>query len=192
MVTTLLAVALATALVAAGCGSSSKATSASSTSAAPATSSATGSAAGSATTTGAGGTSNTVWLCFPGRQPDPCSGNLNSTVVAADGTTTVQDAGPDTNPVIDCFYVYPTVSPEPGLNADLTIQPAETSVANAQASRFSQDCKVYAPMYRQLTLKAIGGGTSGTAKPNSAEAYGDVQAAWLDYLAHDNHGRGWC
>ena len=171
------------ALAAGACGSSSKASSSAATTAAP------GTTAAPATTTGTAVASNTVWLCFPGRTPDPCAGNLNTTVVKADGTTTVQHAGPDTDPAIDCFYVYPTVSPEPGLNADLTIQTAETSVANAQASRFSQDCKVYAPMYRQLTLSAIAPGSKATAA-NQALAYGDVQAAWLDYLAHDNHGRG--
>ena len=49
------------------------------------------------------------------------------------------------NPPIDCFYVYPTVSPQPGILANLQIDPAETSVAEAQASRFSEDCRVYAP-----------------------------------------------
>ncbi len=177
------------ALAAAACGSSSKAASSAGTTAAPVTTAVPGTAAASGTTAVAPVASNTVWLCFPGHTPDPCAGNLNTTVVKADGTTTVQDAGPDTKPAIDCFYVYPTVSPEPGMNADLTIQTAETSVANAQASRFSQNCKVYAPMYRQLTLSAIAPGSKATAA-NQALAYGDVQAAWLDYLAHDNHGRG--
>ncbi len=58
-------------------------------------------------------------------------------------------------PPIDCFYVYPTVSEQEGPNANLEIEPQETQIAIDQASRFSQDCKVYAPMYRQLTLKAI-------------------------------------
>jgi len=172
-------------MLAGACGSSAKSSAGGSptTTAAPTTSAAT------ATTSGAAVPSDTVWLCFPGRSPNPCTGNLDSTVVHPDGSTTTQHAGPDTDPLVDCFYVYPTVSPEPGLNADLTIQPAETSVANAQASRFSMDCKVYAPMYRQLTLKAIGGASGATAA-NQALAYGDVQRAWLDYLAHDNHGRG--
>ena len=38
----------------------------------------------------------------------------------------------------DCFYVYPTVSREPGDNANLTIQPAEAGAAVVQASQFSQ------------------------------------------------------
>ena len=173
---------LVTALLAVGCGSSSKATPSPTTVATP-------TSAAPATTVATAVASDTVWLCFPGRTPDPCKTNLNTTVVKADGTTTTQDASADTHPRIDCFYIYPTVSPEPGLNADLTIQTAETSVATAQTARFSQECQVYAPMYRQLTLRAIGGASGATAA-NQAVAYGDVQSAWLDYLAHDNHGRG--
>ncbi|HWW43587.1 MAG TPA: DUF3089 domain-containing protein, partial [Acidimicrobiia bacterium] len=51
-----------------------------------------------------------------------------------------------------------------------------------------QDCNVYAPMYRQLTLSAIGGG--GASGAAGATAYNSMLAGWQDYLAHDNHGRG--
>jgi hypothetical protein len=83
--------------------------------------------------------------------------------------------------------VYPTVSLQPTINANLHIDPNEINVAKAQASRFSQVCQVWAPMYRQLTLQAIGGGVTTEA---AAIAYRDVQNAWRDYLAHHNHGRG--
>ena len=129
----------------------------------------------------------TVWLCRPGQAGDPCASDRTATVVRADGSTAVQHSIAVTDPPIDCFYVYPTVSPETGQNADLTVQPAETHVAVAQASRFSSVCKVYAPMYPQLTLSAI-------ARPitaaGAATAYLGVLAAWRDYLANDNHGRG--
>ena len=36
-----------------------------------------------------------------------------------------------------------------GPNADLTIEPQETQIAIDQASRFSQVCRVFAPMYKQ-------------------------------------------
>ncbi len=83
--------------------------------------------------------------------------------------------------------MYPTVSLQPTLNANLNIDPNQINVAKAQASRFSQVCRVYTPMYRQLTLSAIGGGAT---KEAAALAYGDVRNAWRDYLAHDNKGRG--
>ena len=53
--------------------------------------------------------------------------------------------------------MYPTVSTQPTANANLTMDPQETAVAVAQASRFSQVCNVYAPMYRQLTVAGIEG-----------------------------------
>ncbi len=98
-------------------------------------------------------------------------------------------AAPLVAPKIDCFYVYPTVSTQTTANANLTIDPQETAVAKAQASRFSQACAVYAPMYRQLTVGAITGLVPVTAA-NRAVAYGDVLDAWKYYLAHYNHGRG--
>ena len=129
----------------------------------------------------------TVWLCFPGRTPDPCAGNAATTIVRADGTRTVERVAPAASPAIDCFYVYPTVSPEPTGNSDLKIGLAEIVVAQVQASRFSQVCRVYAPMYRQITNAGL---DTPSLHANPYEAYGDVLAAWQDYLAHDNHGRG--
>jgi hypothetical protein len=87
----------------------------------------------------------------------------------------------------DCFYVYPTVSSEPGLNADLTVQPAEVDVAVEQAARFSQVCRVWAPMYRQVTTAGLSQFSSLLA--GEQIAYASVLSAWQDYLAHDNDGR---
>jgi hypothetical protein len=110
-------------------------------------------------------------------------------VVSADGTSTTESAVPATNPPIDCFYVYPTVSGQTTVNANLQIDPEEMAIAIEQASRFSQVCQVYAPMYRQFTLAAITLGTADTPAAR-ALAYGDVLSAWEDYLANYNHGRG--
>jgi hypothetical protein len=130
--------------------------------------------------------SNTVWLCRPGQTPDPCASSRAATSVAGSGATRV--APSPTSPSagrFDCFYVYPTVSTEPGTNADLAIQPAERAAAIVQASRFSQRCTVWAPMYRQVTVAGLG--HAGTA--SLAVAYTSLLSAWRDYLAHDNHGR---
>jgi hypothetical protein len=131
--------------------------------------------------------SSTVWLCSPGLANNPCAGNLTTTVVPANGATSVQSARPATNPPIDCFYVYPTVSTQQTENANLHIDPQERAVAVAQAARFSQVCRVFAPMYPQLTLSAI---DKGITPQGAATAYLGVLSAWKDYLAHDNHGRG--
>ena len=131
--------------------------------------------------------SDTVWLCRPKLAGNPCTTNRSATRIAADGTMTREPASKASKRQVDCFYVYPTVSLQQTVNAKREREPNVTGVALAQASRYSQVCKVYAPIYRQLTIKAISGGVTAEA---AAIAYGDVRDAWRDYLAHDNHGRG--
>jgi hypothetical protein len=141
---------------------------------------------------GASVASNTVWLCKPGIANNPCEGDLTATVVHADGSTSIEKAQSAKNAPIDCFYVYPTASRQPTANADFSIDPAETNVAKLQVARFSQQCRVYAPIYRQLTVDGLFGQNlpEGSAKADPEEAYQDVVSAWKDYLAHDNDGRG--
>jgi DUF3089 family protein len=134
-------------------------------------------------------TSRTVWLCRPGQSGDPCALSRTATSVTGSGTTaTVLSPTTSAAKRFDCFYVYPTVSTESGTNADLTVQPAETAAAFAQASRFSQVCNVWAPMYRQATSGALARGQA-TNPAVVATALNSLLAAWKDYLAHDNHGR---
>jgi len=69
---------------------------------------------------------STVWLCRPGQAGDPCAYSSAVTTVTAEGTTSVSTPGPTpASHAFDCFYVYPTVSTEPGNNANFAIQPAE-------------------------------------------------------------------
>jgi hypothetical protein len=145
--------------------------------------------AGLSATASPAGPSNTVWLCRPGLADNPCESDLTTTVVSADGSTTTEEAAPATDPPIDCFYVYPTVSLQTTTNASLDIDPEEKAVALQQAARFSQVCKVYAPMYRQYTVSIFRKPGAATAAVR-ALAYGDVLSAWQDYLAHYNQGRG--
>jgi hypothetical protein len=131
----------------------------------------------------------TVWLCRPGLANNPCAHALTTTVVGPTGASKAQRQALTKRPAIDCFYVYPSVSPQSTINANLQIDPQERDVAIAQASRFSQVCRVYAPMYPQLTLKAVltpGGITVAAA----VTAYAGVLTAFRNYLAHYNHGRG--
>jgi hypothetical protein len=137
---------------------------------------------------GEAGHTSTVWLCRPGLADDPCTGDLDATTVSADGATSVQPAQPASDPAFDCFYVYPTVSTEPGDNADLTVQPAETAAAVAQASRFSQVCRVWAPMYRQRTSASLAKGLGNDPSADQV-AFTSLLAGWKDYRANDNHGR---
>jgi hypothetical protein len=112
---------------------------------------------------------------------------MTATVEAAGGPAGVQHASPARRPKIDCFYVYPTVSGQPGVNANLHVDPEEIVVAQNQASRFSQVCRVFAPMYRQLTVAGIFKQPGQLAR---GKAYSDVLAAWHTYLKRYNHGRG--
>jgi hypothetical protein len=136
----------------------------------------------------------TVWLCKPGTAPDPCNPGLSTTVYNAPLTHALRVEHPaaQRNPSIDCFYVYPTVSDEKSGNSDLKIQDTERSIATYQVARYSQYCKVYAPMYRQVTLSGAGlpGASASSSKANPALGVSDVETALKTYLAKYNHGRG--
>jgi hypothetical protein len=93
----------------------------------------------------------------------------------------------DPNARIDCFYVYPTVSREPTANSDMALGPEEAQVAKTQFARFGAKCRLYAPLYRQITVAVLEGKAKGA---DFQMPYQDVLAAWNHYLAHDNQGRG--
>jgi hypothetical protein len=132
----------------------------------------------------------TVWLCKPGLADNPCKPGFATTTVSPDGQIVgSDDVERDRRPDFDCFYVYPTVSDDPGRNSDLSIDPEQRSIALYQAARYSLHCRVFAPMYRQLTLAALFSGQSITPEERQL-AYGDVVAAWKTYLSKYNHGRG--
>jgi Protein of unknown function (DUF3089) len=129
----------------------------------------------------------TVWLCKPGATFNPCLGSLQTTVVDPSGQSRVENPSHAKRPRIDCFYVYPTVSDDQSLNSDLSIDPEVVAIALYQASRFSERCRVFAPMYRQLTLRTIGG----DVPPDAVQtAYADVRSAWREYMRRFNNGRG--
>jgi hypothetical protein len=130
------------------------------------------------------------WLCLPGRA-DACGQPLPTADLNPDGYGAVAAAAPAADPPIDCFYVYPTVSRDAGMNSDLDVGPAEEAGAAAiQFARFATLCKPYAPVYRQATMASLAAVTAGRdVAPIFALAYGDVRAAWRYYLEHYNRGR---
>jgi len=130
------------------------------------------------------------WLCLPGRQ-DACAVDQTTTIVNADGKTAVETFKAATSSSYDCFYVYPTVSTDPGGNSDMSIDDAERRVVEQQLARFAGQCRVFAPMYRQVTLAALRAVMIGQGSPgNGMLAYTDVRDAWNWYLTHENKGRG--
>jgi hypothetical protein len=132
------------------------------------------------------------WLCRPDKPDDVCTGeDLDATVVDADGSIEVQRHEVADDPPIDCFYVYPTTSGDPGISADMIPgEGEEIGTTRNQAARFTSDCRVFAPMYRQVTLNAIGGRAQGDYAAASRQAYQDVLDAFKQYLANDSDGRG--
>ena len=130
------------------------------------------------------------WLCRPGRT-DPCTADQSATIVKADGSRSIETFTATADAKFDCFYVYPTVSLDPTPNSDMVAGQEEKLVAAFQAARFTKHCRVFAPLYRQVTLTALRSIMLG--KPVAADralAYNDVKAAWQQYLEYDNHGRG--
>ncbi len=136
------------------------------------------------------------WLCWTGKPGDACAVDLTTTVVKADGTESIEKFAADPKAPIDCFYVYPTVSNDPGAVSTMNIGPEELSVVKAQLARFGSKCRIYAPMYRQFTLTALramiaGKPVAGSTDPAARQVgYNDVLDAWTYYLEHENHGRG--
>ena len=134
------------------------------------------------------------WLCLPGRAGDACDVDLSATEVDADGSTRILPFKKAADPAIDCFYVYPTVSRDPGPLATMKIEHEEKVVIEQQFARFAAVCRPFAPVYRQSTVTGliarIIGHPLDQSKINPETPYQDVLDAWNYYLAHDNHGRG--
>jgi Protein of unknown function (DUF3089) len=135
-----------------------------------------------------------TWICRPGRQ-DSCTVDLSTTVITADGKLSVEKFTPNPNPSIDCFYVYPTISTQQTPNADMSLDPEEKAVVRSQFARFGSQCRLFAPLYRQVTLLALRDILRGTSPPPEVvaqeriTAYTDVLDAFHYYLQHDNNGR---
>jgi len=129
------------------------------------------------------------WLCRPGLQDNPCTGPLTASVLSPANKVlrTERTPAPGGQP-IDCFYVYPTVSSQPTVNADLSTDPEQIASAQQQAQRFKTNCKIYAPIYRQLTIAGIFDPDNVTEE-NRAIAYRGVRDAWRSFLRNDSKGR---
>jgi hypothetical protein len=134
-------------------------------------------------------TKDSLWICLPGRA-DACGGPLATTALNANGYGSIGQVLPGKDAKVDCFYVYPTISRDRGLNSDLVPGLEENATAAVQLARFGSVCRTYAPLYRQVTLAALPRAFAGEdLSANFATAYGDVLAAWRDFLARRNQGR---
>jgi hypothetical protein len=130
-----------------------------------------------------------AWVCRPGAET-VCVAGLDAVMVTADGRRTPETFVPADHPPIDCIYVYPTISRQPTPFSDMTRGVEEEDVTRAQAGRLTSRCRLFAPLYRQLTLAGLGQGMAGDAPLDWRGPYDDVRNAWRWYMAHENHGRG--
>ncbi len=89
----------------------------------------------------------------------------------------------------DCFYVYPTVSDQQRPQATEVVDDVLRSIALYQAARYSRDCRMFAPVYRQVTIQGLGNPSTVTPEMRE-EGYQDVVQAWRHYLRTSNRGRG--
>jgi len=131
------------------------------------------------------------WLCRPGKET-LCTTNLDAMEVDADGKRIYQKFVPAAWSPIDCFYVYPTVSHQTTDYSDFTEDPEIDTVVRNQAARLSAHCRLFAPIYRQLTLPGLERDMKRGADMKAAfdKPYQDVLRAWKHYLKNNNHGRG--
>jgi len=130
-------------------------------------------------------TDDANWLCRPGMTGDECLGaDLTSTEILPDGTRREVPHEVAVDPAYDCFYVYPTVAlaGRIGTVSETVLEDRAPMLGPllTQAARFTGQCRVFAPLYRQITF--------GTYSHRDAElhlenAYLDVAAAFAQYLS---------
>lgn len=131
-----------------------------------------------------------LWLCHPDKpfEKDQClSADLRATELLPDGTTQLVEHQVADDPKFDCFYVYPTVDIRlmAGQTEDFDDIDQELDPLLNQVARFTSMCRVFAPLYHQVTIGTYN-------DPNAAmyllAAYQDVRAAFQAYL--DDHADG--
>src|SRR5829696_4936520 len=131
-----------------------------------------------------------VWLCKPGQRANPCEPSLATTNFSPTGKRLgVQRVERAKRRRADCFYVYPTVSDQKQPQATQVVDDVLRSIALYQAARYSRDCRVFAPVYRQVTIQGLLQPTTVTSEMRE-QAYADVLEAWRAYLKRFNRGRG--
>lgn len=127
-----------------------------------------------------------LWLCHPDKpiDQDQClSADLDMTELLADGTMTLLEHTVAPDPAFNCFYVYPTVDIRltPGQTEDFDDIDQEIDPLLNQAARFTSMCRMFAPLYHQVTIGTFG---SDQAEALLDAAYQDVLAAFTSYLEH--------
>ncbi len=127
-----------------------------------------------------------LWLCHPDKSDadDQCRSNdLTATEILPDGTTQLVEHVVAEDPAYDCFYIYPTVDVRftVGQTENFDDLDQELDPLLSQAARFNAQCRVFAPLYHQITLGTFG---SDEAEERLDSAYQDVADAFASYREH--------
>jgi hypothetical protein len=131
-----------------------------------------------------------VWLCKPGKRANPCEPSLTTTTFSPTGKRLgVERVRRAKRRRVDCFYVYPTVSDQKRPQATQVVDDVLRSIALYQAARYSRDCRVFAPVYRQFTVQGLLNPATITSEMLE-QAYADVLEAWRAYQRRWGRGRG--
>jgi transcriptional regulator with AAA-type ATPase domain len=124
------------------------------------------------------------WLCHPGKNNDACDRDLTTTIIKPDATFVREPFKESNDKPIDCFYVYPTTSLDKTGNSDLIPgEQGEIITAHLQTARLRKHCRVYGPIYRQITIPALRARIAGQPmEMDRGMAYQDVLDSWNHYL----------
>ena len=129
------------------------------------------------------------WLCLPGRS-DACSTPLATTALNPNGYGSTGLSKVARDPAIDCFYIYPTVSRDAGLNSDLKAGAEERLMTQTQFARFASVCRPFVPIYRQMTLASVAAYATGTDVTQAGLlAFRDVRDAFRQFVRARNGDR---
>ncbi len=128
------------------------------------------------------------WLCLPDRS-DACSSVPATSELLADGSFAAIPASA-VDDSVDCFYVHPTsdLSIKAGNSENFEYLEPVQQLAQMQAAPFRGTCRIFAPLYHQVTI-----GTyvlpDDERQPYLDRAAADVRTAFDYYMANFNRGR---
>ena len=129
----------------------------------------------------------TKWLCKPGAKPNPCKGSLETTRRQTEHDRL--EAGKRPQAEVRLLLRLPDRQRAADAERRQAHRPpADVRSPSTRRPASREHCRVYAPVYRQATLPAIGGAATST-RPLRDRLRRRLEA-WQTYLRNYNHGRG--
>jgi predicted esterase len=122
------------------------------------------------------------WICPP-TGTTTCVGPTITQLVPLSGPTISTTYQSQSQPVADCFFLYPTASPATTWNAPNRATPWLRQTVRSMALPFTRTCRLVAPVYQQVTLAHLAM-TTATERDRAAVevSYQSVRRAWREYL----------